>query len=122
MRNPFERKYELTLNRVHDTIYVREGSEELKLVVNSDSQMLVAGLNKAQKKLSEITDEADLDGEEIKETALYFASVIFGPEQARQLMTFYADDPASVITVCGQYFKGRLAQKILKVQKKAKVK
>jgi hypothetical protein len=36
-------------------------------------------------------------------------------------MDFYAKDPGSVISVCGQYFKTRLADKITQVQKKIKV-
>ena len=54
----------------------------------------------------------------MKEIAEYFAAVIFGKEQAAQLMAFYADDPGCVITVCGRYFKERLAGKINKAQRK----
>jgi hypothetical protein len=35
-------------------------------------------------------------------------------------MAFYADDPGSVISVCGQYFKDRLAGKISAAQKRMK--
>ena len=37
--------YELTLNRVHDTIVIREGDETLTLTVNGDAMRMVAGLN-----------------------------------------------------------------------------
>jgi hypothetical protein len=79
---------------------------------------MVAGLNKAQAKMKGITDETPDDV--VKETAEYFAAVIFGKEQAAQLMAFYADDPGCVITVCGRYFSERLADKITEAQKRMK--
>ena len=111
--------YELSLNRVHERVTIREGDETLSLTVNGDSMRMIAGMNKAQQKMNALTDEST--DEEVIEAAEYFASVIFGKEQAAQLMAFYADDPGCVINVCGQYFKERLAGKIAKVQKKIKV-
>ena len=115
----FGKNYKITLNRIHDTVVVKEGDEKLTLVVNGDSMRMVAGLNKAQKKMKELTD--DSPDEVVKNTAEYFASVIFGQEQAAKLMSFYADDPGCVITVCGRYFRERLADRIAKAQKKIKV-
>lgn len=115
----FKKGYEVTLNRVHDTVVIREGDEKLVLTVNGDSMRIVGGLNKAQQKMLALAD--DTPDDEVKETALYFATVIFGREQAEKLSAFYADDPASVISVCGKYFRERLAGKIAKVQKKLKL-
>ena len=114
----FRRGYEMTLNRVHDTVNIREGDEKITLTVNGDAMRMVAGLNKAQAKMKELTD--DSPDEVVKECAEYFAAVIFGKDQAAQLMAFYADDPGCVITVCGQYFKERLAGKISAMQKRMK--
>lgn len=114
----FRRGYEMTLNRVHDTITVREADEKITLTVNGDAMRMVAGLNKAQAKMKGITDETP--DEEVKEVAEYFAAVIFGKEQAAKLMAFYADDPGCVITVCGRYFSERLADKITEAQKRMK--
>lgn len=114
----FRRGYEMTLNRVHDNVTIREGDEKLMLTVNGDAMRIVAGLNKAQQKMKALTEETPDD--EVKDVAEYFAAVIFGKEQAEKLMAFYADDPACVISVCGQYFKERLAGKIAEIQKKAK--
>lgn len=114
----FGRGYKMTLNRVQDTLTIREGSETLPLKVSGDAMHMVSGLSKAQKRLLELKD--DTPDEEVKECAKYFASVIFGTEQAEKLMKFYNDDPGCVISVCGQYFKERLAGKIAKVQKKVK--
>lgn len=114
----FRKGYEMTLNRVHDTVTVREGTETLKLTVNGDAMRMVAGLNKAQAKMKDITD--DTPDEQVKEAAEYFAAVIFGTDQAKELMKFYAEDPGCVITVCGQYFSERLAGKITEAQKKMK--
>jgi hypothetical protein len=114
----FKKDYELTLNRVHDSVVIREGDESLKLTVNGDAMRIVAGLNKAQQKLKDLADDAE--DEQVKEAAEYFAAVIFGVEQAKEIMAFYADDPGCVISVCGRYFKDRLAGKITQVQKKIK--
>lgn len=114
----FRRGYEMTLNRVHDTVTVREGDEKITLTVNGDAVRMVAGLNKAQAKMKELTDDSPDDV--VKDCAEYFAAVIFGREQAGRLMEFYADDPGCVITVCGQYFKDRLAGKIAAMQKRMK--
>lgn len=114
----FRRGYEMTLNRVHDTVTVREGDEKITLTVNGDALRMVAGLNKAQVKMKELTDDSPDDA--VKSVAEYFAAVIFGKEQAGRLMAFYAEDPGCVITVCGQYFKDRLAGKIAATQKHMK--
>ena len=115
----FGKGYAITLNRVHDTISIREGNETLKLTVDGDAMRLVAGLNKAQQKMVALNEEST--DEEIKNAARFFAGVIFGNEQAEKLLKFYADDPSCVISVCGKYFKDRLAGKIAAVQKKMKV-
>lgn len=109
----------MTLNRVHDYIVIREGDERLPLTVDGDAQRMVVGLNKARAKMTEMNNESS--EEDVKETAKYFASVIFGNEQAAKLMEFYNDDPGCVISVCGQYFRNRLAERIAKVQRKMKV-
>ena len=114
----FRRGYEMTLNRVHDKITIREGDDKITLTVNGDAMRMVAGLTKAQAKMKELTDDSPDDV--VKEVAEYFAAVIFDTEQAAQLMAFYADDPGCVITVCGQYFKDRLAGKISDMQKRMK--
>ena len=111
--------YELSLNRVHDSIVIKEGGERLKLTVNGDAMRMVAGLNTAQKKMLELDDNAP--DEEVKSIAEYFAAVIFGQDQAKTLMDFYAGDPACVINVCGRYFRERLANRIADVQKKMKL-
>lgn len=108
----------MTLNRVHDTVVIHEGDEKLVLTVNGDAMRIVAGLNRANEKLNKI-NESTPDADVIA-AAEYFAAVIFGKEQAAKLLAFYADDPGCVITVCGRYFKERLAGKITKIQQKAK--
>ena len=108
----------MTLNRVHDTVTVREGDEKITLTVNGDAMRMVAGLTKAQAKMKELTDDSPDDV--VKDCAEYFAAVIFGKEQAARLMAFYADDPGCVIAACGQYFQKRLADKITAVQKRMK--
>ena len=110
------RKNTLTLGRVYDTVKITEGGETLKLHVNSDPSRIVVGLAQAQKRLVTINEETpDADREEI---ALFFATVIFGEEQARKLLDFYYGESACVVAVCGQYFSKRLSKLITKAQKK----
>jgi ribosomal protein L28 len=117
----FRRKNEVTLNRIHHTVTVNENGEKLKLVVNADPMRLVAGLNKAQKKLKESVFKENPTEEEVKEAAEYFAAVLFGREQTEKLMEFYAGDGGCVINICGQIFKDQLTAKIAAAQKKMKV-
>lgn len=113
----FHKGYEMTLNRVQDTVVFREGEEKLTLHVSGDSFRMVAGLNKAQAKMKTLTDDTNED--EFKEVALFFAGVIFGTEQAKKLLEFYNGDPGATITVCGRYFENRLGKLIAKQQKKS---
>lgn len=121
MKNPFKRGYNITLNKVHDTVNIVENGERLTLVVSADPMRMVAGLNKAQEKLQALVKSETPDEKEMRDTAELFASVIFGMDQARKIMEFYGEDAASVINVCGNYFKQRLGDKISKAQKKMKL-
>ena len=109
---------EITMNRVHDTVRVREGQEALTLRVDGDAMRMVAGLNAAQKRLQGITSYASKT--EINEAALFFAGVMFGEEQAQKLLDFYHGDAGCVINVCGRYFSSRLAKLIERAQKKSR--
>ena len=121
MRNPFRKDYEITLNRVHDTVRINENGESITLIVNADPMRLIAGLSKAQKALQEAVNREPADEAEIKSAAESFATAIFGPEQAGKLFDFYTGDASCVINVCGQYFKDRLGGRIAEQQKKMKV-
>ena len=96
----FDRR-EISLNRVHDTVRVREGQERLTLRVDGDAMRMVAGLNAAQKRLQALSEGAS--EEEINGAALFFAGVMFGEQQARALLDFYRGDAACVVNVCGRY-------------------
>ena len=109
----FFRQSDITLNRVHDTICVREGDERLTLKVDGDAMRMTAGLNAAAERIKGSNTD-----EEMREATLFFAGVIFGDEQAQKLMAFYLDDSTCVINICARYFSRRLAKKIEKAQKK----
>lgn len=110
--------FEISLHRVHDRVNIREGGESLALQVDADPMRMVAGLTQAQKMMQGLTEESTEDQQ--RDTALYFAGVIFGKEQAESLLAFYHNDAACVINVCGQYFSARLGKLISKAQKKQK--
>ena len=114
----FGRRYTLSLNRVHDSIRVKEGNDTLDLTVDADPMRMVAALNKAQKILKGVNDNSN--EEDIKSAALMFASAIFGDRQAYQIMEFYHDDAGCVINLCGRYFADRLSGIITKVQKRSR--
>ena len=110
------RKNEITLNRVHDTVCIREGDERLPLKVDADPGRIIAGLSVAGKLMKELTK--DSTDEQRHEAIMYYARSIFGPEQAEKLLDFYHGDIGCVVNVCGKYFTERLAKKITKAQKK----
>lgn len=112
----FGKKYEITLNRIHDTVSIREGGERLLLSVEADPMRMVSGINKAKESLDNIDDGSDT--EQVNNAALAFANAIFGLEQAEKLMNFYHRDGKCVLNVCARYFHDRLADKITKAQKK----
>lgn len=111
-------KYRMSLNRVHDTVEIREGGETLTLRVSADPMRLVAGLTQAQKLLQAI--DADSTEEQRNRAAGHFAEAIFGAEQAGQLFDFYRGDASCVINICGKYFAERLRKLIEKAQKRVK--
>lgn len=106
---------DITPYSVEDKVTFRNVDKTLTLYVRGDAASFVVGLKKAQEKLTEITDDSD-ECERVN-TARFFARTLFGEEQGDQLVDFY-NEPLSVITVCGMYFKDRLAKKITKAQKK----
>lgn len=108
--------FHISLNRVHDTVKINEGDDSMILKVDGDPMRMVAGLSAAQKKLQALTK--DSTDEESLEAALFFASVIFGKEQAEKLVAFYHEDAGCVISVCGQYFSERLSKLIVRLQKR----
>lgn len=110
--------FNISMNRVHDTVKINEGKESLILRVDGDPMRMVAGLSQAQKMLQALTTEST--EEEVKNAAIYFATVMFGKEQAEALLDFYHDDAGCMINLCGKYFSGRLSQLIVKAQKKQK--
>ena len=114
----FGRKYTMSLNRVHDSIRVKEGNDTLDLTVDADPMRMVAALNKAQKILKGVDDNSS--EEDIRSAALLFTSAIFGDIQAHQIMEFYHDDAGCVINLCGRYFADRLSGIITKVQKRSR--
>lgn len=112
------KKYEVSLNIVHDRITVREGADTLDLYVNADPAHVIAGMNRAVEALKGITVETP--DEEITKAALDFAGSIFGTEQAAALLEFYHGSGSSVISICGKYFNERLGKKITEAQKARK--
>lgn len=114
VRRLFERP--LTLNRVHDTLTIKEGSETLHLTVDGDAQRMVAGLLNVREKSMQIQDGSE---EKLEEVARYFAETIFGKAQADKLFEFYRENAGCVFAICSQYFSERLNKKVTRAQKRA---
>ena len=106
---------EISPYSVEDKATFRNVDKTLTLYVKGDAASFVSGLRKAQDKLKEISNESD-ECEQVN-CARFFARTLFGEDQGDKLMDFY-NDPLAVITVCGMYFRKRLAKKITKAQKK----
>ena len=110
--------YTLSLGRVYDTVIVRENGQKMVLHVNADPNRLVIGLTHAQKQLAAIDENTTQEDRE--KAALYFAGVIFGEAQAKELLDYYRGDSSCVIGICGKYFAERLSKMITRAQKKQK--
>ena len=112
-------KREISLNRVRDSITIREGDEKITLYVDSDANTLIHGIMAANKELEALKDD---DSEDRKRSAaMAMARAMFGVEQADKLLEFYRGNYGCVITICGMYFgdaKYGLGKKITKAQKK----
>ena len=100
---------------VTDKVTFQNVDKELTLYIRSDAATLVLGLKNVQDRLTAIRD--DSPEEDRKAAALLFADTLFGYDQGAKLVDFYGD-PLAVITVCGMYFKDRLAKIITKAQKR----
>ena len=109
------KKREINPFSVTDKAVFRNGDKTLTLHVKADASALVLGLKRANDKLAQVKDDSTDD--EKRDAARLFAAAIFGTEQADRLMEFY-EEPLTVITVCGMYFKDQLAAKITKAQKR----
>ena len=112
---------ELSLNRVRDTITIREGAETLTLRVDSDANSIISRLQKAQEELSAINGNTT-DAERVQ-AAYGLSEAMFGTKQTEDLFAFYNQDASCVVTICGMYFgdpKHGLAKKITQAQKKRK--
>ena len=110
---------DLSLNRVRDTVTIREGNDRIVLHVDSDAKSIIHRLNRAQKMLSAM-DEKTTDDERIQ-AAHDLSEAIFGAQQTEKLFAFYNHDAACVVAICGQYFgdpKHGLGKKITRAQMK----
>ena len=110
--------FNLSLNRVHDTVRVSEGGETLILRVDDDPMRMVAAITSAKKRLDSIQEDS-CDADKL-DAAKTFARAIFGDKGAADLIAFYHEDPACVIAICARYFSMRLAKLITKAQKRIK--
>lgn len=106
----------LTLGRVYDKVTINEGGEKLTLHVNADPSRIVIGLSEARKRL--VTINENTPDNEREEIARFFASVLFGDEQAQKLFDYYYGDPSCVVSMCALYFAKRLSKLIAKAQKR----
>ena len=111
----FWKRFEIDPYPVRDTVVFKNGDKEIELTVKSDGGEIVRKIQKANVRLSNITDKST--DEEKQSVSFALASSIFGDDQAKKLCSFY-DDPVTIVTVCGRYFKERLSKKIAKAQKK----
>ena len=117
----FNAGYKVTLNRVRDSITVKEGKEALELYVDSDANSLMNRLHEAQKRLQSVNE--DPSEENKTDAATFLSTAIFGADQTKKLFDFYHGDAGCVVTICGMYFSDKrngLGKKITKIQKKGK--
>lgn len=110
---------ELSLNRVHDRLMIKEGNETLDLRVDSDPRVMVTRIRQANELLMGANKEKATDEDRIN-AAKIFSEAVFGKDQALKLAELYNEDYSCVMAICGMYFEKRLCKKITKAQKKIK--
>ena len=108
-------KKEINPFSVSDKVTFRNVDKTLTLYVRASAATLVVNLKEAQDKLKELNDESS-ECERLN-AARFFASAVFGADQANQLVDFY-QEPMAIISVIGMYFDKQLKHKITKAQKK----
>lgn len=101
---------------VSDRVRFRNIDQTIDLEVKAQASSIVLGIKRAQDKLSKMNDNSS--DEDRLESAMAFAEVIFGKEQAEKLLAFYKNDSLAVINACGMYFSQRLAKLITRAQKR----
>jgi len=107
-----------SLGRIHCTVPVKEGDELLRLRVDADPNLLVTRISEAVKMMQALP--AEHTPEQARDVALYFATVLFGKEQAGKLLDLYNGSAESVLYMCSIIVEKDLAQRISKAQKRAK--
>lgn len=107
-----------TLGNIRDHITFAEGNDTLDLTVDESPARIISGLMAIKDKMGALGENASQ--EEETEAALDFAIVIFGHEQAQEIMRFYRGNGEYVMRICEKYFNRRLRGLILKQQKKSK--
>ena len=112
--------YRISLGRVHERVKITEGRESLTLLVDADPMQLTIGLKKSQAQMEALKKSKNRTEEDNMNAARFFASVIFGKEQAEKLIDFYNNDPSCIVSVCYRLLSGRLAALIVKAQKRRK--
>lgn len=111
-------RYKASLNRVHDLIEVREGTEHMILRVDADPMDLVRLLNALEPRMNALDsgNEKEADG-----IAREFCSAIFGAAQTDKMFDFYNGSGVCVLNIVGKYFSERMWKLITKAQKRARL-
>lgn len=112
--------FRLSLNRVHDLIEVKEGTERLRLRVDADPMELVRLITKLEPKLNAIQTNEEAKAE-ARGICQEFCAAIFGKEQSSRLFEFYNHDALAVLDVLSKYLSERLVARAAKTQKRAKI-
>ena len=106
----------LTLNRVRDTVYFREGRDEIRMVVDEDA----LAIGRRIRRSLEYIDEAKQDEAKIESAARQFVEAVFGADQTEKLVEFYHGDMIPAFEITSLYMTKRLAKIITKAQRNAK--
>nr|MBQ1578117.1 hypothetical protein [Oscillospiraceae bacterium] len=107
-----------SLGRIHCIVPVKEGDEILRLRVDADPNLLVTRISEAVKMMQTLSAESTQEQEH--DVALYFATVLFGKEQAGKLLDLYNGSGQSVLYMCSVIVEKDISARIIKAQKHAR--
>ena len=109
--------YKITLNCVKDNVVIQgDGGEKLRLRVFDRPYNMAAKLIFARSMIRGVTEYST--DEQKYNAALAITYAIFKKDQAKALMDFCDNNPASVVNVCSKYFDRRLKHLLIKQLKK----
>lgn len=104
----------LSLGHVHDTFFIREGEEKMRVRVDAEVTRIAEDVKNALV----LVELAKRDPEKQEAAGMALARAMFGEKQTGDILAFYGGNALSVLEIAAKAFVQRIAKKIEKAQRK----